>query len=238
VLQADRRQSPSYGLGSRHGALIVTGLLAMVLVGAIAGLAGRGTNSASPRNVAAVARRGTARSHPTGGAAGHTAQVSPASAGGRYGGLPSWLPKTKITVDRTVLASAAHPKLAIEGDSVIVALNRGRTRATAVGPTVPEEGQFPVPASSPCTFVITFASASGAVPLRRAAFTILDEQGRLHHPRVTLRGGGPVPARVKPHQTVSLIITDVLPTGNGQLRWSPANATRPIASWDFDVEID
>jgi hypothetical protein len=38
-------------------------------------------------------------------------------------------------------------------------------------------------------------------------------------------------------RTVTLTVTTVLPTGNGQLRWAPAGA-RPVVSWDFDVEID
>ena len=40
-----------------------------------------------------------------------------------------------------------------------------------------------MPATTPCTFTITFADASGAVPLSQAAFTILDELGDLHRPR-------------------------------------------------------
>ena len=40
---------------------------------------------------------------------------------------------------------------------------------------VPEEGKFPVPPTTRCTFT----AASGAVPLAERAFTILDERGRL-----------------------------------------------------------
>jgi hypothetical protein len=42
---------------------------------------------------------------------------------------------------------------------------------------------------------------------------------------------------VAPGQTVSLTVSDVLPTGNGRLRWTPTGA-KPTVSWDFDVEID
>ena len=107
----------------------------------------------------------------------------------------------------------------------------------AVGPLVPEEGQFPVPPTTPCTFTVTLASVSGTIPLRPAAFTIRDEQGQLHHPKVTRQDGGPLPASAPPGKTVSLTITDVLPTGNGQLQWAPQGG-RPVVSWDFDVEID
>ena len=41
-----------------------------------------------------------------------------------------------------------------------------------------------MPKTSPCSFTVTFTAASGAVPLSAQAFTILDELGRLHHPRV------------------------------------------------------
>ena len=155
----------------------------------------------------------------------------------RYGGVPSWLPTPTVSVGRVVQASAAHPWLAIEGDSVRVQLARGQVLATAVGPQVPEEGQFPVPATTPCTFTITFVNASGAVPLSQAAFTIRDEQGNLHRPAVTVAGGGPLPADISPGQKVTLIVKAVLPTGAGDLRWSPEGG-QPIVSWDFDVEID
>jgi hypothetical protein len=75
------------------------------------------------------------------------------------------------------------------------------------------------------------------VPLRGGAFTIVDEDGQLHRPRVTVIGGGSPPSRVAPSHTVSLTLSAVLPTGNGQLRWASAG-TRPIVSWDFDVEVD
>ena len=45
------------------------------------------------------------------------------------------------------------------------------------------------------------------------------------------------PASVRPGQTVTLVMRAVLPTGSGTLRWSP-QSPKPVASWDFDVEID
>ena len=155
----------------------------------------------------------------------------------RYGQLPSWLPRAKVPVGRLVTATPAEPRLAVQGDTVAVHLPRGSVLATLVGPVVPEEGEFPVPATSRCTFTVTFTSATGVVPLGRKAFTIVDELGHVHDPVVTARGGGPVPARVLPGRTVTLIVTDVLPTGDGGVRWSPERA-EPIVAWDFDVEID
>jgi hypothetical protein len=154
-----------------------------------------------------------------------------------YGQLPSWLPKATVATGRTVQASEAHPQLAIQGDGIAVHLRHGRVLALAVGPEVPEDGQFPVPKTSPVAFTVTLRAASGAVPLRAGAFTILDEFGHLHHPRVVAPHGATLPARVRAGATVTLTVRDVLPTGGGQLRWSPEGA-KPIASWDFDVEID
>jgi hypothetical protein len=160
-----------------------------------------------------------------------------ASAAASYGQLPSWLPKAKVATGRLLRATAATPRLAIEGDSVSVQLRHGNVLATTVGPTVPEDGQFPVPKTSPCSFTVTFTAAAGSVPLRTGAFTILDELGHVHHPHVTSALGGALPASVRPGQTVTLDVSDVLPTGGGRLRWAP-ESSRPIASWDFDVEID
>jgi hypothetical protein len=159
------------------------------------------------------------------------------SSSARYGGLPSWLPKTQIATGRVVSASAAHPWLAIEGDTVSVHLARGQVLATTVGPAVPATGLSPVPPTTPCTFTITLGRAAGTVPIRPGDFTIIDELGQLHHPRVTAQGGGPLPPAAAPGRTVTLIVHDVLPVGAGTLRWAPAT-TKPVVSWDFDVEID
>jgi hypothetical protein len=155
------------------------------------------------------------------------------TAASRYGGLPSWLPKSTVPVGRVVVASLSHPVLAIEGDTVTVDLPAGHLDVTAVGPTVPEEGQFPVPSTSPCTFTVTFSHGTGRVPFSPDEFTIVDERGGLHHPRVETAGS---PASVGA-QWLTVTITDVLPTGNGQLRWAPDGGA-PVVSWDFDVEID
>lgn len=160
---------------------------------------------------------------------------TPAAA--KYGQLPSWLPKPAIPVNRLVTASAARPWLAIQGNTVVVRLAHGRVHALTVGPTVPEEGRFPVPETTPCAFVVTFTDASGKVPINSEAFTIIDDRGHIHRPTVTRLGGGTPPSQVLPGQTVVLAVKGVLPTGDGHLRWAPQGTT-PIVSWDFDVEID
>jgi hypothetical protein len=167
----------------------------------------------------------------------HSAHAGRSGSSGRYGKLPSWLPKSKVKVGRVVQASAAHPRLGIEGDTIIVHVGNAQVDVTTVGPQVPEEGQFPVPATSPCAFDVTFAKASAPIALRDVDFTVLDELGHLHFLRIARQDGGQPAATVRPGQIVTLVMRAVLPTGSGTLRWSPQSA-KPVASWDFDVEID
>jgi len=154
-----------------------------------------------------------------------------------YGGLPAWLPKPKVHVGRVLHASVLHPALSIQGEAVSVDLASGRLLATAVGPEVPEEGRFPVPPVTPVTFLVTFASASKAIPLSPSAFTLIDEQGKVYHPKMTAFGGGAPPARITPGRPISVKLHDILPTGDGGLSWTPEGA-RPIVTWDYTVEID
>lgn len=155
----------------------------------------------------------------------------------KYGGLPSWLPKPRVRVNRLLSANSAHPALAIQGETISVGLPRGHVLATAAGPEVPEEGHFPVPATTHCSFVVTLAAARGAVPVAAAAFTLVDDLGHVHHPRVTALHGGPLPREAPPGKTVSLKLSDVLPTGDGALEWAPGGG-RPVVGWDYTVEID
>jgi hypothetical protein len=171
------------------------------------------------------------------GGASAGAKAATVAAKAKYGGLPSWLPEATIPVGRIVHASPAHSVLGVEGDTVAVALASGAVYATAVGPSVPESGKFPVPATSPCTFIVTLARTSGVIPISASDFTITDEEGRLHHPEVTWLHAGALPAEILPGKPVSLKLYAVLPTGSGSLSWSPAGR-HPIVSWDFDVEID
>jgi hypothetical protein len=153
-------------------------------------------------------------------------------------GLPSWLPRATVApADRVLTATPRRPRLSIEGDTVAVRLPGGRARVTAVGPAVPEEGQQPIPATSPARFTLTIAAVHGSIPLSSKDFSFLGEHGERNGARVTLRAGGRLPRRIVAGRPVTLTLSAVLPTGNGQLRWTPMGR-RPIVSWDFDVEID
>jgi hypothetical protein len=142
-----------------------------------------------------------------------------------------------VVAHRVVQASAATPQLGVEGDTMAVILPSGRVTATLVGPDV-VQGQYPPPPTTPCTFTLTLAGAIGTVPIKPGDFTIVDEQGILHYPQVSAGAGVTPPPAVAPvGGQLSVVIRDVLPTGNGQLRWTAGGAV-PIATWDFTVEID
>ena len=155
-----------------------------------------------------------------------------------HNALPSWLPKSTIPVGRVVTASAAHPWLAIEGDTVLVRLSKAHALVTVVGPAVPEEGQFPLPETTPCTFTVSIIKVTGTIPIAADAFSITDENGRVHRPQLSASGGSQSPTqKVTANHSVTLTLQSVLPTGNGTLQWAPGGG-KPIVSWDFSVEID
>jgi hypothetical protein len=168
---------------------------------------------------------------------GSTRHLRAAPASDRYGSLPSWLPKAPPPVNRPIPASPRHPVLVIQGDSVAVRLAHGRAVVTAVGPRVPDEGRGPVATISPCTFVVTLTAGSGSVPIAARAFTLVDDQHRIHHPRVRAVNGGSLPSTLPPHTTLSLSLHAVLPAGDGGLEWAP-DGGRPVAAWDFVAETD
>jgi hypothetical protein len=156
---------------------------------------------------------------------------------GGYGRIPSWLPSAKPPAQRALPASYAHPKLTLQGEALAVSLPGAHLLATAVGPKVPEIGKTPVPATSPVTFVVTFSHVTAPVDLRAGSFVLVDEQHRIHHPRMTALHGGAAPTQLRPGPAVSIELHSVLPTGDGGLEWRP-DGRRVIAGWDFNVEID
>lgn len=119
----------------------------------------------------------------------------------------------------------------------MVSLRGARLLATAVGPSVPMNGQAPVPATTPVTFVVTFSHVTAPVPLRHGSFVLVDELHRIHHPRMTAIDGGAPPPQLRPGPPVSIKLHAILPAGDGGLEWRPTG-TRAIAGWDFNVEID
>ncbi len=130
-------------------------------------------------------------------------------------------------------ASAAHPQVGVEGDTIQIDLSSGSARATVIGPYDTVQGRYPVPETTPCTMRMTLSAVTGVVPIRAGDFTFVDELGKVYHPQVTQSS----PATSTARGTQQVSIHDTLPTGSGQLRWSPAG-TGNLATWDFSVEID
>ena len=114
----------------------------------------------------------------------------------RYGSIPADLRNKQAPPANQVLsASAAHPAIAIQGNSVGLHFAHGSALATAVGPDVPDRIQGSADLHTPATWDLTFADVHGTVPIAARLFSITDEQGLLLLPRVSVVGGGPLPTR-------------------------------------------
>lgn len=159
-------------------------------------------------------------------------------ASARYGSLPAYLRNKQAAPANQVLsASAAHPAIAIQGNSVVLDLAHGSALATAVGPDVPDRIQGSADLHTPATWDLTFANVHGTVPISPRLFTITDEQGMLLLPQVSVVGGGPLPKIAPTGRPFTLRLTTVVSVGDGKLRYAPGGGPW-LAEWDFDVETD
>jgi hypothetical protein len=156
----------------------------------------------------------------------------------RYGALPADLRGKQAPPKNQVLgATAAHPAIAIQGNSVELHLVRGDALATAVGPDVPDRIQGSADVHTPATWELTFADVHGTIPIAASLFTITDEQGSLLLPRVSVAGGGRLPRAVPAGRPFTIMLKTVVSVGDGKLRYAPAGPGW-LAEWDFDVETD
>ena len=155
-------------------------------------------------------------------------------------GIPAYLRRATTRVNRVVVASARHPQLAIEGDSVWLQVAHGRSLATTYGPFIPYKVQGTAVAQTIATFYFKLIHTRGSLPLAARDFTIMDELGDTIVPRIEVVGGGALPARLTAGRSLSLRMIAELPVGNGQLRYSPTGihgaTVRPLAGWDFSIE--
>lgn len=151
-----------------------------------------------------------------------------------YGGLPSFLPKSTVPVNRIVTASAARPQLAVQGATVAVVLPAGGALATVVGPALPPF-VLPQPLTLKAVFTITLAQAHGTVPIRISDFSIKEQSGKVQQPQLVAGTPAP-PADLPAGGHVTFKVTAVLPSGEGLLRWSPGGTL--LVGWDFIVEND
>ena len=155
-------------------------------------------------------------------------QGRPVPASHRYGGIPAWLRAVMSGAAGVSRAALGHPVLAVQGDTVAVDLPGRRLRATAIGPAVPRAlAANAARTTAPASFTVTVTGGSRATVNRLGAFTIVDELGHVHHPRVAV---------VRHARTTTVTVRDVLPVGNGQLRWLP-DGRHGLVAWDFDLEL-
>ena len=143
----------------------------------------------------------------------------------RYGGIPGWLRAVTPRSSRLLHATVRHPTLAVQGDTVAADVHGHSVRVTAIGPTVPAAASGAPRTAAPVTFTVTLRGRDRAELAH--TFTVVDELGRVHHPRITV---------VRHAQATTVTVHDVLPVGNGQLRWAP-DGRHVIVAWDFDLEL-
>ncbi len=156
----------------------------------------------------------------------------------RYGSIPAYLRgKQAPPANQVLSATAAHPAIAIQGNSVVLHLAHGSAVATAVGPDVPDRIQGSADIHTPATWALTFADVHGIVPISPRLFTVTDEQGMLLLPHVSVVGGGSLPKIVPAGRPFTLRLTSVVSVGDGKLRYAPEGGSW-LAEWDFDVETD
>jgi hypothetical protein len=156
----------------------------------------------------------------------------------RYGGIPIVLRGHQAPPRQQVLtARPGHPAEPISGIAVRVHLPGGSALALGVGPYVPVRDQGSFHNHTPATWRVTFSDVHGTVPVRPSMFTLLDEQGQVLTPRVSLLGGGRVPADAPRGRSITIVLAARTLIGAGTIRYAPSGG-RPLAGWDYDAETD
>ncbi len=162
-----------------------------------------------------------------------------------YGHLPKWLPRLNTAAPKLEVATATRPMLSeAQGYTVQAMLPGGATDITAVGPQIPnwvasyvQSGVWPAAKPVPGTFMVTLAAVRGSVPISLSAFTVLTNAGKIVHPKVTVVGGGAVPAVVHSGEHLNLKLTAPVLEGAGSIRWSPSGR-RVLVAWIYELELD
>jgi hypothetical protein len=154
----------------------------------------------------------------------------------RYGGLPSFLPRSSLHPDSTLTGTTGRPALTSEGDSVRVQSDHRSVVATVAGPVVPGEGLPYQPSATTATWTVTLTGASAPVPIRLSTFSAVDSQGQVY--RLAFVPGQPrPPAQLDSGQTARFEVRAVTAVGEGTIRWAPYR-NDVLAIWDYTVEND
>ena len=157
-------------------------------------------------------------------------------------GVASFLPRSTTRVNRIVVATRSHPKLAIAGIGVELHLAGGETLATLNGPLYNNKYVGTNDPTVPAKFLLTFTRVHGEIPLTAKDFTVLDQQGNNIVPRIRMRGGGRMPGQLRSGHRLTLVLSTVISAGDGSIVYNPTGITRagrrPLVGWDFIVEDD
>lgn len=131
-------------------------------------------------------------------------------------------------------ASVGHAQLVTAGDTVLVDLPGGaQALATVSGPSL----DTPTAAgAAPATQVtgqltVTLTARRGSIPVAASAFAVRDELG---HP-IAVSPDRPA-ATAAPGAPATLRLTGTFTAGDATITWSTAG--QPLATWDFQVELD
>lgn len=151
-----------------------------------------------------------------------------------YGQLPSWLPDTKIPVQRTLVASIRHSRLGIGGDTFEVVVPTGHVLVAMSGPLTPPFVTPPPPITR-ATFDLTFSKVVGVVPIRSNDFGIIDGNGDVFYAKSFVGGIKTMAAPL--HRAFTLQVSQVMATGTGSIAWAP-NGHDPIVTWEYTLEND
>ena len=74
---------------------------------------------------------------------------------------------------------------------------------------------------------MTLADVKGTVPLSAGSFSILTDAGKIVHPKVTVKGGGALPATLHSGQHINLDVAAGVTEGSGSIRWAPLGQASP-----------
>ncbi|MGF1431420.1 hypothetical protein [Kitasatospora sp. LaBMicrA B282] len=131
-------------------------------------------------------------------------------------------------------AAPGHAQLVAMGDPVQVDLGNQQARITATGPDLanaaPAQGAKPAD-SSPGTVTVTLSVPAGSLPLTADTLTADDELG---HP-IPLTADTQAATAAPGHDAV-VHLSGTFGVGHATLTWSSAG--KPLATWDFEVELD
>ncbi len=131
-------------------------------------------------------------------------------------------------------AAPGKAQLVAMGDAVHLDLGAQQAQITATGPdlavTAPANGGAP-PTASRGTVTVTLRVPAGSVELNAAALGVTDELG---HPVPFTSDRAAVTAT--PGHDAVLHLAATFAAGHSTINWS--NAGKPLATWDFEVELD